>query len=139
VAPAAVYHLHDESWTQVRRRFEREAIALQHIMPEVHLTRLDVLRYFVSAVALDLRAAWQAGAWRRHATSIVAYRYHQFTGAYRGNHVHRRLSRAAKEAYFYPRPADSTSNHSQDHEEHSRDDQHVKEADRRPAAHEGQQ
>ena len=41
----------------MRRRFEREAIALQHIMPEVQLGLNDVVRYFFSAVFLDLGAA----------------------------------------------------------------------------------
>ena len=57
VASAAVYHLHDETWGQVGRRFEREAIALQHIMPEVELARRDVVRYFFSAVLLDMGEA----------------------------------------------------------------------------------
>ena len=103
VAAAAVYHLHSESWAQVRRRFERESIALQHIMPEVHLQRRDVVRYFISAVMLDMGAAVQQKCWRRNALAILAYRFHQFTGAYRGNHFHRRLSRRLKESYFYPR------------------------------------
>jgi glycosyltransferase involved in cell wall biosynthesis len=103
VAPAAVYHLHSETWAQVRRRFEREAIALQHIMPEVQLRRRDVVRYFVSAVLLDMGAALQQRTWRADAAGIVAYRFQQFTGAYRGNHFHRQLSRDMKDAYFYPR------------------------------------
>jgi glycosyltransferase involved in cell wall biosynthesis len=103
VAEAAVYHLHNETWTQVRRRFEREAIALQDIMPEVQLGRRDVLRYFVHAVVLDMADAVRQRCWRRQALGIVAYRFQQFTGAYRGNHLRRRLSREIKESYFYPR------------------------------------
>jgi len=103
VASAAVYHLHSETWAQVRRRFEREAIALQHIMPEVQLRRRDVVRYFVSAVLLDMGAALQQGSWRADVLGIFAYRFQQFTGSYRGNHFHRQLSRDMKDAYFYPR------------------------------------
>ena len=103
VAAAAVFHLHSESWQQVGRRFEREAIALQNIMPEVHLSPGDVVRYFVSAVFLDMGAALRQRCWRRQAAGIIAYRYQQFTGAYRGNHLRRRLSRDIKESYFYPR------------------------------------
>ena len=103
VAPAAVYHLHSESWAQVRRRFEREAIALQDIMPEVQLGIGDVLRYFLHAVVLDMGEALRARCWRRQAAGIVAYRFQQFTGAYRGNHLRRKLSREIKERYFYPR------------------------------------
>ena len=103
VAKAAVFHLHNETWSQVRRRFEREAIALQYIMPEVHLARWDVFRYFFSAVFLDLGAAFRQGVLLKHMTSVLAYRFNQFMGSFRGNHFHRQLSRAVKEAYFYPR------------------------------------
>lgn len=103
VASAAVYHLHSETWAQVRRRFEREAIALQHIMPEVHLGLSDVLRYFVNAVALDIGTAWQQKILLANLYPILRYRFQQFTGSYRGNHFHRMLSHRRKEAYFYPR------------------------------------
>jgi rhamnosyltransferase len=103
VAEAPVWHLHDESWGQVRRRYEREALALQHIMPEVHLTPLDVLRYLSSAVLHDFRHALRLGTLGRNAAGIALYRLMQYWGAYRGNHLHRRVSRERKERYFYPR------------------------------------
>lgn len=103
VANAGVFHLHSETWAQVRRRFEREAIALQHIMPEVHLQLMDVCRYFVKAVIYDSREAVAQGLLRENFSSIFRYRLEQFLGAYRGNHIHRELSRLAKERYFYPR------------------------------------
>ena len=103
VASAPVYHLHDENWQQVRRRYEREAIALQAIMPEVHMSMADFARYYISAVLLDSGVALQEG--RRASTylEIVAFRFMQFWGSYRGNHEHRKLSRRMKEKYFYPR------------------------------------
>lgn len=103
VADARVYHLHDESWRQVKRRFEREAIALQRIMPEVHLGFVDVARYATSAVLLDWGAALQEKKLGRTLAEIVAYRLCQFWGAYKGNHVHRQLSHATKERYYFPR------------------------------------
>ena len=103
VADAKVYHLHDESWRQVKRRFEREAIALQRIMPEVHLGPLDVVRYAVSAILLDCGVALQERGLLKHFASIVTYRACQFWGAFKGNHVHRQLSRVAKERYYFPR------------------------------------
>jgi hypothetical protein len=103
VAEAKVYHLHEESWRQVKRRFEREAIALQRIMPEVHLGPLDMVRYATSAVLLDWGAALQERRLRRTLADVIVYRTCQFWGAFKGNHVHRRLSRAAKERYYFPR------------------------------------
>jgi rhamnosyltransferase len=103
VASGAVYHLHSETWAQVRRRFEREAIALQHIMPEVHIGWTDVARYFFSAVFLDIGAALQQRCLAENFKHILLYRFMQFTGSYRGNHFHRQVSRELKESYFYPR------------------------------------
>src|SRR3546814_11050717 len=40
VADAVVEHIHEERWAQVKRRYEREAIALQGIMPEVDRKRV---------------------------------------------------------------------------------------------------
>lgn len=103
VADAAVYHYHYESWRQVRRRFEREAIALQSIMPEVHVGIMDTARYIVTSVCSDLLQAKKEGVVLKQAKNILAYRYNQFIGSYKGHHEHRQLSREQKEKYFYPR------------------------------------
>lgn len=102
IPDAAVYHYHDESWTQVRRRYEREAIALQKIMPQVHINRLDAARYIASSVWKDWRSAARDRLWSKHAADIVRYRWNQYVGAYKGNHQHRRLSHDEKEKYFFP-------------------------------------
>jgi glycosyltransferase involved in cell wall biosynthesis len=102
-AGAAVYHHHDENWRTVKRRFEREAIALQSILPEVQVTFGDFLRYWTSAVFMDLGAALQDRSLLRNAWPIFAYRMMQFWGSYQGNNEHRKLSQAMKERYFYPR------------------------------------
>jgi glycosyltransferase involved in cell wall biosynthesis len=103
VAEAPVYHLHDESWRTIRNRFEREAVALQGIMPQVHVTFADFARYLTSAILLDLGAALQEGRLLAEAFPVVAFRTMQFWGTYRGNNEHRRLSQAMKDRYFFPR------------------------------------
>jgi glycosyltransferase involved in cell wall biosynthesis len=102
-ADAVVLHLHDESWRNVRMRFEREAIALQHIMPEIHLGVTDFMRYLASAVLHDCADALQRRRLFSRFPEILMYRTMQYWGAYRGNHAHRRVSRERKERYFYPR------------------------------------
>ena len=102
VAEAPVFHHHQESWIQVRRRFEREALALRSIMPEVHLSRLDVLLCVVRSVLGDCRSAARNGVRSTSYVDMLRYRWNQYVGAYMGNHEHRRLSRRAKERFFYP-------------------------------------
>lgn len=102
VAEAPVFHHHQESWAQVRRRFEREALALRSIMPEVHLSRLDVLRCLLSSVLGDWRAARRNGVRSTPPADMLRYRWNQYVGAFKGNREHRRLSQRAKERFFYP-------------------------------------
>lgn len=102
VAQAGVLHLHDERWSQVRRRFEREAIALRAIMPQVHVGVWDTARYIVHSVWGDLRARPARSERGSHLLEILLYRWNQYVGSWRGNREHRKLSRAQKEAYFYP-------------------------------------
>jgi glycosyltransferase involved in cell wall biosynthesis len=103
VANAPVCHLHHETWKQIRLRFEREAIALQRIMPEIHLTMTDFIRYLMSAITLDSSNAIQQKKLLKTFPEIVLYRTLQFWGSYRGNQYHRILSNARKERYFYPK------------------------------------
>ncbi|NPD15521.1 glycosyltransferase [Xinfangfangia sp. D13-10-4-6] len=102
VSEAVVFHHHQESWAQVRRRFEREAIALRSIMPEVHLSRLDVLRFFIASTWGDWRSASRNGIASTSRMAMMRYRWNQYIGSWKGNHDHRLLSRQAKERFFYP-------------------------------------
>jgi glycosyltransferase involved in cell wall biosynthesis len=102
VAEACVYHHHAESWSQVRRRFEREALALQKIMPQIHVRHRDAIRYIAGSIWHDWRCALREGVWWRKAWLIVLYRFHQYTGSFKGNREHRKLSHAEKDKYFYP-------------------------------------
>lgn len=106
VAEAEVYHYHHETWPQVRRRFEREAIALQKIMPQVHVSLVDALRYIASSVWKDRQCARRHAHQTRHNNvkfgNILRYRWNQYLGSWKGNHQHRKLSHAEKEKYFFP-------------------------------------
>lgn len=102
VAEASVYHIHEEGWRQVKRRYEREAIALKSIMPEVHVSLTDFLRYLAAGIFFDWSAALVDRQLSRQWLNICKFRLMQFYGTYRGNHEHRNLSRRMKEQYFYP-------------------------------------
>ncbi len=104
VADAPVIHMHEETWRRVRIRYEREAIALQHIMPEVHVSMLDATRWFVSGVIHDCGVALRDGKLVRNLREIVLFRAMQYLGTYEGNVHHRKISRVRREEYFYPKP-----------------------------------
>ena len=102
VPAASVFHYHHESWRQVKRRYEREALALHKIMPSVHVTLLDAMRYFLAGVLGDWAKAISQRQFFRRAAEIIAFRFCQFSGAWRGHNMHRQISREMKERYFYP-------------------------------------
>ncbi len=102
-APGApVYHIHDETWSQVRWRYEREALALQDIDPSLHMSRRDLVRCIARAVRMDSRKAREEGRLRAELMDIIRFRVCQYWGSYRGSHASRRLSADTRRRYFYP-------------------------------------
>tara|TARA_R110002111_G_scaffold99170_6_gene153288 strand:- start:7164 stop:8051 length:888 start_codon:yes stop_codon:yes gene_type:complete len=102
VAEASVYHHHYETWSEITRRFERESIALQSIMPQVQIRRRDLVRYIVTSIFFDSKIAIRRGVFFGKFIEIIIYRCCQYWGSYKGNHEHRRLSHTDKEKYFFP-------------------------------------
>ena len=103
VATSSVYHIHDETWAQVRVRYEREAYALNQIMPQVHFSIVDFFRYFFSSVVSDSGSAIKDKVFLSKFIEIVLFRYNQYLGTYKGNHEVRKLSQSLKHRYFYPK------------------------------------
>ena len=103
VSEALVYHIHDESWNSVMNRFERESLALQKIVPEVHLTILNALTFFVIALIKDFRAALYNNIFLEKFIEIILFRFFQYLGSYRGNHLTKQISKEFKNKYYYPR------------------------------------
>jgi glycosyltransferase involved in cell wall biosynthesis len=102
ISDAVVLHYHSESWNQVSRRFEREAIALRQIMPQLHVSLFDTFRYVATSVLNDwIFSRKESG--KSNLMDIVCYRFSQYWGTYRGNRKHRKLSHSEKERFFYPK------------------------------------
>ena len=102
VPDSCVYHYHYESWAQIRRRFEREAIALRQIMPQLHVTVIDTIRYIFTSVFKDLVTKPIPNKMNKNILGIVLYRVNQYYGSWKGNKFHRKLSATERETYFYP-------------------------------------
>jgi L-ascorbate metabolism protein UlaG (beta-lactamase superfamily) len=103
VAEAGVHHYHYETWPQVRRRFEREAIALRKVMPQVRFGLWDMLRYAGVGTLRDWVSDQAATGTATPRLAMLRYRWNQYLGAWRGGREHRKLSEAEKEKYFFPR------------------------------------
>lgn len=110
VSNAEVFHIHDETWDKVQVRYEREAIALQKILPEIHVSITDTIKYISVGILKDISAAFKQKVLLSEINSIVRFRLAQYIGAYKGNHIHRKLSQEMKNRYFYPRVTDMEIN-----------------------------
>ena len=102
VATSIVYHIHNETWDQVKNRYEREAIALQRIMPEVHISILNMVNFIITGIWTDLSHALNSGIFFKEFIGILKFRTLQFYGSYRGNHKSKKVSYDAKIKYYYP-------------------------------------
>lgn len=105
VADASVMHIHEETLSQVQRRFYREALVMRDIMPEVHFNMFDMVRCCFAGLAHDLSAATRQKILFKELGGIFSYRIMQYLGTYRGHNEHRALSRKQKQSYYYPKPS----------------------------------
>ncbi|ABI72678.1 glycosyltransferase [Shewanella frigidimarina] len=111
VASAPVYHIHDETWRQVRTRYEREAYALKDIMPDVHFSLSDFIRYYISGVMSDSAEAIRQKTFLSNIKDIFLFRFNHYWGTYIGNHEVRKLSKQKKLNYFYPKDLEKERYH----------------------------
>ncbi len=102
VSEAGVFHYHHEHWSQVQRRFEREAIALQRIRPDLMVRKRDLLRYLTQGVSADLLQAHKNRVSLHCWPNIWRYRLAQYLGSYIGSRRNREISSSLRESYFYP-------------------------------------
>lgn len=102
VAEAGVVHYHNERWPQVQIRFEREALALQRIRPELTVRKRDLVRYLFKGVFADLYHAHRNQVPLHLWHNVLRYRLAQYWGSYCGNRLSRELSATLRESYFYP-------------------------------------
>lgn len=104
IADASVIHVHEETFKQTQRRYYREALTLRDILPDVHMSFGDFLRYLSASVRFDLRIARKNKRLLALFGSIIRFRIAQYWGAYKGHNEIKKLSRAQKESYYYPYP-----------------------------------
>jgi glycosyltransferase involved in cell wall biosynthesis len=100
---ACVYHYHNETWKQIFKRFERESLALQKIIPEIQINFFEFLKMTTVSIVKDIIASFKKRVFLKNIISIIFYRYFQYYGSYKGNKLQRKLSAKIKNEYFYPK------------------------------------
>lgn len=103
VSESCVFHIHNESSKQTKRRYEREAIALQKIMPEIQVTFPDFILFLLTSILSDFKHAQKDKVLLSQFISIIKFRFAQYWGTYQGNKPSRLNSNLEKNKYFYPK------------------------------------
>ena len=101
-ADAGVIHVHNETASQTRNRYRREAITFQRVFPEEHFNAWDFVRLSSRNVVADWRAASAQGELGENLWPIVRFRVAQFAGSYQGFHTRRPASSQLKQRFYYP-------------------------------------
>jgi hypothetical protein len=106
VADAPVTHIHEETYKQVQHRYYREALTLREVMPEIQMSFFDFIRFTWAGISNDISTAIDKKVLRKNIRGIIAFRFRQFWGSYKGQNENKKMSRKQKEAYYYPKISD---------------------------------
>jgi GT2 family glycosyltransferase len=102
-ADAVIAHIHEESWSQLRNRYRREAIALRRIDPHQHMGLPSALWLFLLAVGRDYLAAVPRRRLLRNLASIPAFRAAQYIGTWEGFRHRGEVSSSLRRRFYYPK------------------------------------
>lgn len=100
---AMIFHLHDENFAKLFRRYEREAIAMKAIYPQEVFTFLDFIKWFSLNTLSDFVHAVQNGLFLKNIISIPEMRLSQFWGTYKGYNIRKPVSEELRQKFYYPR------------------------------------
>lgn len=107
VGNAIVYHIHNETWQQIFRRFKREAIAMKIICPELELKKRNFIQYFLFSYFQDLFAAIKEKKDLRKIIFLsLFYRFNQYLGSYIGHREIWNKASKLRDIYYYSNKKD---------------------------------
>jgi glycosyltransferase involved in cell wall biosynthesis len=109
VADAPVVHVHEETWSTIRNRYRREAMAYARIVEGSRMSLQSAVGLALSNVAGDYKEAVKARCLRSNTVSIPLFRFAQFIGAWQGFRAPDHISARLRERFYYP--ADARSDH----------------------------
>ena len=117
ISQSVVEHIHEESWTRIRTRYEREAAALLLIDPTLSLTATHATGLFLASVFND----WGQLKIKSLANCIevLLYRFNQYLGSFVGSKASKRRVALMKNEYYYPRHSYRTVQLGYENENHS--------------------
>ena len=101
VGTSIVEHIHEEDWKRIKIRYEREAIALSEIEPNLNLGILQAVQMLFVALISDLKSINCFSV--KRSLEIIMYRGCQFLGSFVGSRASKIRISKMKNEYFYPK------------------------------------
>lgn len=115
-AEAVIAHVHEESWSRIRNRYRREALALRQIEPGIRFSCLDFLTLTMRNTAIDLREALRQRVLSQKALEILLFRVNQFFGTWQGHNQSGYIDAALRNRFFYPAQTERQNLQKTDHD-----------------------
>lgn len=107
VAEAAIVHIHDETAARIKRRYEREAIALRRIVPDSHMYAVEFVQYLARQVWGDLRALFRQRKSIVLVPEILMFRTMQYWGTFRGMNARSDVTQQILHKFYFPEEAEN--------------------------------
>lgn len=102
VAEAPVVHVHEETWSTIRNRYRREAIAYKAIMEEEQFSAREAAVLAGVNIASDYWHALRDGDLLANLTEIPKFRVAQFLGAAEGFRTDPGMGQRLRRRFYYP-------------------------------------
>lgn len=99
---AIIVHIHSESYTHIRNRYRREAIALKQIIPEEKFNIWDFVSLTISNIISDYFSAISEKQVLKNIFRIPLFRVNQFWGTYKGYKQVGKISNELRNRFYYP-------------------------------------
>lgn len=107
IADAPVVHVHEETWSTIRNRYRREAMAYARIVDGSTMSLGEAAGLALSNVVDDYRQALKIHRLRGNMLSIPLFRSAQFIGAWQGFRAPDNVSARLLQRFYYPAEAAS--------------------------------
>ena len=102
LSDAVVVHVHEESYSKIKNRYQREAIAFKKIYPSANFNILLFMGLFLSNVFSDLYCAFRQKLLLNELINIISFRFMQFYGTYLGYNQKGIIDNNLKDRFYYP-------------------------------------
>ncbi|GEP39789.1 hypothetical protein NPS01_34520 [Nocardioides psychrotolerans] len=102
VAEAPVVHVHEETWSTIRNRYRREAIAYKAIMDEEQFSAWEAVALAGINIASDYWHAMRDRQLKTNLVEIPKFRAAQFLGAAEGFRTDPGMSQGLRRRFYYP-------------------------------------